>query len=155
MVRLLTFDSGGTSCAATFYPSEQRGVGPCVVMGHGFTGTQDQLAEHAAGLVDLVERLELRVVAVRALGHLVVNPLYEPRPSWNDTTAGEPDMDKYVQFLHGQVEELLTNYGDIGVIWFDVTLPAEERGAFPWPRLLDVPVIALPLAASPSSTLQT
>lgn len=48
MVQSLTFDSGGTSCAATFYPSEQRGVGPCVVMGHGFTGTQDQLAGYAA-----------------------------------------------------------------------------------------------------------
>ena len=30
--------------------------------------------------------------------------------------------------------------------FWDVTLPPEERGSFPWPRLLDAPVIALPLA---------
>jgi nitroreductase len=30
--------------------------------------------------------------------------------------------------------------------FWDATLPADERGEFPWPRLLDAPVIALPLA---------
>ena len=34
--------------------------------------------------------------------------------------AGEkPDMDKYVAYMKEQLRELLTNYGDIGVIWFD------------------------------------
>jgi nitroreductase len=36
--------------------------------------------------------------------------------------------------------------GALTAAFWDVTLPAEERGAFPWPRLLDAPVIALPLA---------
>lgn len=36
--------------------------------------------------------------------------------------AGVPandDWPKYVEFMHGQVRELLTNYGRIDVIWFD------------------------------------
>jgi nitroreductase len=36
--------------------------------------------------------------------------------------------------------------GALTAAFWDVTLPVEERGAFPWPRLLDAPVIALPLA---------
>ena len=28
-------------------------------------------------------------------------------------------FDRYVRYLHAQVEELLTKYGDIGVMWFD------------------------------------
>ncbi len=29
------------------------------------------------------------------------------------------DFNKYVEYLHGQVKELLTNYGKIDIIWFD------------------------------------
>ena len=36
--------------------------------------------------------------------------------------------------------------GALTAAFWDVTLPVEERGTFPWPRLLDAPVIALPLA---------
>ena len=35
----------------------------------------------------------------------------------------EPDMEKYVEYLKGQVRELLTRYGDIGVIWWDMNVP--------------------------------
>jgi len=31
----------------------------------------------------------------------------------------EPNMPRYVQYLHGQLNELLTRYGPIGIIWFD------------------------------------
>jgi alpha-L-fucosidase len=31
----------------------------------------------------------------------------------------EPDYRKYFTYLQGQVKELLTNYGPIGIIWFD------------------------------------
>jgi pimeloyl-ACP methyl ester carboxylesterase len=44
----LTFESNGTRCAATLYrPAGTADSVPCVVMGHGFTGTQDQLAPYA------------------------------------------------------------------------------------------------------------
>lgn len=45
MAETLAFDSGGTRCVATFYrPRGDSESVPCVVMGHGFCGTQDQLA---------------------------------------------------------------------------------------------------------------
>jgi len=31
----------------------------------------------------------------------------------------DADLDKYIQYVKGQVRELLTNYGPIGVMWFD------------------------------------
>jgi alpha-L-fucosidase len=49
------------------------------------------------------------------------HPDYLPRRDWE--RGGRPEngasMSRYVEFLHGQVEELLTQYGDIGVMWFD------------------------------------
>jgi len=49
------------------------------------------------------------------------HPDYLPRREWE--AAGRPatgaQFDRYVKYLHAQVEELLTQYGDIGVMWFD------------------------------------
>lgn len=43
-----TFESDGTRCAATLYLPDSPGPPPpCLVMGHGFTGTQDQLEPYA------------------------------------------------------------------------------------------------------------
>ncbi len=47
------------------------------------------------------------------------NPDYEPRRAWNDTAKGAPDMDRYTEFLKGELKELLTNYGPLGILWFD------------------------------------
>ncbi len=47
------------------------------------------------------------------------NPDYEPRRAWNDTAKGTPDMDRYMEFLKGELKELLTHYGPIGILWFD------------------------------------
>jgi len=46
-------------------------------------------------------------------------------PDWgqrlknNDIATGEPKMDRYVDYMKGQLKELLTNYGKIGILWFD------------------------------------
>ncbi|WP_102191939.1 alpha-L-fucosidase [Microbacterium aurantiacum] len=40
------------------------------------------------------------------------------------------DMAVYREYLHGQVRELLTGYGDIDYLFFDFTSPAEKDG---WP----------------------
>jgi alpha-L-fucosidase len=37
------------------------------------------------------------------------------------------DMGRYRSFLHGQVRELLTNYGPIDIMWFDWTPPEKSR----------------------------
>ena len=44
----VTFDSGGGELAGYLHrPASATGTLPCVVMGHGFSGTQDRLFENA------------------------------------------------------------------------------------------------------------
>jgi alpha-L-fucosidase len=41
-------------------------------------------------------------------------------PNYNDTERTNPNFDRYVEnYLKPQLAELLTNYGPIGVLWFD------------------------------------
>ncbi len=47
------------------------------------------------------------------------HPDYLPRRNWETRSAGDADFDRYVDYMKGQVKELLTNYGEIGVMWFD------------------------------------
>jgi alpha-L-fucosidase len=49
------------------------------------------------------------------------HPDYLPRRDWEQAgrPVGDASMDRYVRYLEAQVEELLTHYGDIGVMWFD------------------------------------
>ena len=43
---------------------------------------------------------------------------------WDEFNKGR-DISRYREYLHGQVRELLTNYGKIDIMWFDFT-PAEK-----------------------------
>jgi alpha-L-fucosidase len=49
------------------------------------------------------------------------HPDWGIRRPWNDVAAqaGPPDMDRYVAYMKGQLKELLTRYGPIGLLWFD------------------------------------
>jgi alpha-L-fucosidase len=47
------------------------------------------------------------------------HPDWGTRRAWNDKATGEPNMDRYVTFMKGQLRELLTNYGPLGILWFD------------------------------------
>jgi alpha-L-fucosidase len=49
------------------------------------------------------------------------HPDYLPRRDWEQATrpAGDADYDRYVTYMKGQLRELLTHYGPIGVLWFD------------------------------------
>jgi alpha-L-fucosidase len=49
------------------------------------------------------------------------HPDYLPRRAWEAETrsADGAHYVRYVEYLHGQVRELLSRYGDIGVMWFD------------------------------------
>ena len=38
------------------------------------------------------------------------------------------DMRKYVEYLHGQVRELLTGYGQIDILWLDFSYPSMDWG---------------------------
>ena len=47
------------------------------------------------------------------------HPDYLPRRNWEKRSAEGADYDRYVEHMKGQVKELVTNYGEIGVLWFD------------------------------------
>jgi len=49
------------------------------------------------------------------------HPDYLPRRPWErDVRPAEgADLNRYIDFMKGQLRELLTNYGPIGVLWFD------------------------------------
>lgn len=48
------------------------------------------------------------------------HPDYLPRRKWEtDRSTDGADMGKYISYMKSQLKELLTNYGKIGVLWFD------------------------------------
>jgi alpha-L-fucosidase len=48
------------------------------------------------------------------------DPDYLPRRDWEkDRSAAGADFNRYVTHMKNQLRELLSNYGDIGVLWFD------------------------------------
>ncbi len=48
------------------------------------------------------------------------HPDYLPRRNWEtDRSSENAEFDNYVKYMKSQLKELLTNYGDIGVLWFD------------------------------------
>jgi alpha-L-fucosidase len=47
------------------------------------------------------------------------HPDYLPRRGWEKRSAEGADYSRYIEYMKGQVKELVTNYGDIGVLWFD------------------------------------
>jgi alpha-L-fucosidase len=47
------------------------------------------------------------------------HPDYLPRRKWEKRPADNADYDRYVAYMKGQLKELVTNYGDIGILWFD------------------------------------
>jgi alpha-L-fucosidase len=49
------------------------------------------------------------------------HPDYLPRRDWEAASrpASEAQFARYVTYLHTQIDELLTNYGGIDVLWFD------------------------------------
>ncbi len=47
------------------------------------------------------------------------HPDYLPRRSWEDRLANGAELDRYITYMKNQLKELVTNYGDIGVLWFD------------------------------------
>jgi alpha-L-fucosidase len=48
------------------------------------------------------------------------HPDYLPRRRWeSDRPDSTADFERYVNYMKGQLRELLTNYGPLGVLWFD------------------------------------
>ena len=58
------------------------------------------------------------------------HPDYLPRREIDKRSAEGADYDRYIDYMKGQLRELLTDYGDIAVLWFDGGWdhgPAEQR----------------------------
>ena len=47
------------------------------------------------------------------------HPDWPGRPAFNDYAKGPPDKERFRNYLYGQLRELFTNYGEIGMIWLD------------------------------------
>jgi alpha-L-fucosidase len=47
------------------------------------------------------------------------HPDYLPRRDWESRDAAGADFRRYLEFMRAQLRELLTNYGDIAILWFD------------------------------------
>ncbi|WP_420386700.1 alpha-L-fucosidase [Roseivirga sp.] len=48
------------------------------------------------------------------------HPDYLPRRGWEkDRTTEGAEFPRYIDYMKSQLKELLTNYGEIGVLWFD------------------------------------
>jgi alpha-L-fucosidase len=48
------------------------------------------------------------------------HPDYLPRRDWEkDRPSEAANFDRYVEYMKSELKELLTNYGEIGVLWFD------------------------------------
>ena len=59
------------------------------------------------------------------------HPDYVPRRGWETERSSDgADMDQFREYLHAQVSELLTNYGPIGVMWFDGEWESTWRGEY-------------------------
>jgi alpha-L-fucosidase len=81
------------------------------------------------------------------------------RRPWNDVAAtnGPPDMDRYVTYMKGQLKELLTRYGPIGLLWFDGQWEApwtQQRGddLYRYVRSLQPALIVNNRVSKPTST---
>ena len=53
--------------------------------------------------------------------------VYYSQPDWHHPDYLTDRHDRYLKYLHGQVRELLTNYGHTDIIWFDGLQAAQEK----------------------------
>jgi alpha-L-fucosidase len=49
------------------------------------------------------------------------HPDWPNRPAFNNYAKGEPDKARFKNYLYGELKELFTGYGPIGMVWFDGT----------------------------------
>ena len=49
------------------------------------------------------------------------HPDWPNRPAFNDYAKGEPDKARFKNYLYGELKELFSSYGPIGMVWFDGT----------------------------------
>ncbi|MHC4430216.1 MAG: alpha-L-fucosidase [Planctomycetota bacterium] len=70
----------------------------------------------------------MKAVADACHKHDLKLMIYYSQPDWHHPDYLGEHHDRYVEYLHGQIRELLTNYGKIDGLWFD---NLRGRGANP------------------------
>lgn len=61
--------------------------------------------------------------------------LYYSPPDWHHPDFCTPNHARYIEYLHGQVKEISTNYGPLVSIWFDRTAGVNTAETWDNPRL--------------------
>lgn len=63
--------------------------------------------------------------------HFIVDNVHSMRNSPDRDKMNEGrDQSKYTEYLHGQVKELLTQFGKIDILWFDFSYPNPENDPY-------------------------
>ena len=74
--------------------------------------------------------------------HFTVDKLHPMRENQEERKKNaHRNIKKYTDYLHSQVRELLTKFGDIDILWFDFSYPGEDgKGRDDWQsqKLLDM-----------------
>src|SRR5437667_4260251 len=47
------------------------------------------------------------------------HPDYLPRRKWDTRPVDGASLDRYIEYMKGELRDLLTNYGPIGILWWD------------------------------------
>ena len=45
--------------------------------------------------------------------------LYYSQVNWHHPDWNAQNLDRYIEYMHGQVREICTNYGEVAILWFD------------------------------------
>jgi alpha-L-fucosidase len=49
-------------------------------------------------------------------------------PDWRRAKTDPAARDRFVQYTHGQLRELMSNYGKIDILWYDMPVPLDAAG---------------------------
>jgi alpha-L-fucosidase len=49
-------------------------------------------------------------------------------PDWRRVKEDEAARKRFIAYTHGQIRELLTNYGKIDILWYDMAVPLDAAG---------------------------
>src|SRR6201999_2927727 len=49
-------------------------------------------------------------------------------PDWRLAKQDEAARKRFIQYTHGQIRELMSNYGKIDILWYDMAVPLDARG---------------------------
>ena len=49
-------------------------------------------------------------------------------PDWRHVKEDEGARKRFIQYTHGQIRELMSNYGKIDILWYDMAVPLDANG---------------------------